>query len=342
VRNLARSLGFGGYQINVSAFKRAFQSMDWKTRQARQTGDMFYTYDWMQPVAFPAAMGASLAEAQRKASMAGDKSNAADRPGEVMTALMSGARTLSEQPLLTGLTGFMRDTAAASREGAGPLEALADSMMRLPGQFVPTVVRSVQQLMDNRVYETRGTDKMETAYQATLANIPGMAQALGYKPRTDILGDLAERYQANGNTFFNVLVNPGFVTRMKDDPELRELYGIWETTGNTGQIPGTVDKKVTINGQPKVLTASERADYQQFVGRITRDVFKQIMRSEGYQAADDNVRAKVLAQIVSAANTVAKVRLFGDKPRRVDKYDRALYGASMLNPDAQALVPAAQ
>lgn len=324
VRALQRSLGLGGYQVNVSALKRAFQSMDWKTRQPTLPTDSLYTYDWAQPVAFPVAMGASMAEARRKAQAAGQEPGASDRPSEVLAGLMSGARTIEEQPLLAGLTGFMQETANARQEGAGVLEALAGSMLKLPGQFVPTAVRSVQQLMDNRIYETRGSDKLETAYQGVAANIPGLAAALGYKPRTDMLGDLAERYQANGNTLFNVLINPGFSTKFKSDPELRELYGIWQATGETKQIPGSVDAKVTINGQPKVLTAAERADYQQYVGRATRDVFKQLMRSEGYYAADDDQRAKVLAQVVSAANTAAKIQLFGDRPERLDKYDRAL------------------
>jgi hypothetical protein len=132
---------------------------------------------------------------------------------------------------------------------------------------------------------------------------------------------LAERYQANGNSFFNVIVNPAFVTRMKSDPELSEIYRLWEHTGQTGQIPGQVDAKLTINGQPKMLTAPERADMQQFVGRVTRDAYRQLMRSEGYANASDEQRAKVLAQVVSAANTVARVQLFGDRPRTMDKWD---------------------
>lgn len=329
VRAIQRSLGVGGgYTINVSALKRAFQSMDWKTPQKHEAGDVHASYDWAQPMSFPAAVGASLADSEQRAILAGQRGKVADAPGRVLTALMSGGRTLEEQPLLTGLTGFMSSAANAHQQGAGMIEALATSMATLPGQYVPAAARQVQQLMDNRVYETRGTDKLETAWQGAAANIPGLATELGFKPRSDLLGDMAERYQANGNSFFNVIVNPAFVTRMKSDTEMREIYRLWEHTGQTGQIPGQVDAKLTINGQPKVLTAPERADMQQFVGRVTRDAYKQLMRSEGYANASDEQRAKVLGQVVSAASTVAKVQLFGDRPRTMDKWDRALLGLS--------------
>lgn len=328
VRAVTRSLGFGGYTVNVSAFKRAFQSMDWKTPQPHDAGDVHVSYDWAQPMAFPAAVGASLAESEQRAKLAGERGKVVEAPSRVLTALMSGARTLEEQPLLTGLTGFMTSAANANREGAGMIEALATSMATLPGQYVPTASRQVQQLMDNRVYETRGTDKLETAWQSAAANIPGLAAELGFKPRSGLLGDMAERYQANGNSFFNVIVNPAFVTKVKSDPELREIYRLWEQTGQTSQIPGQVDAKLTINGKPKILTSPERADMQQFVGRVTRDAYKQLMRSEGYANASDEQRAKVLAQVVSSANTVARVQLFGDRPRTMDKWDRALLGLS--------------
>jgi hypothetical protein len=182
VRAITRSLGFGGYTVNVSAFKRAFQSMDWKTPQKHEAGDVHVSYDWAQPMAFPAAVGASLADSERRALLADEHGKVSVAPSRVLSALMSGARTLEEQPLLTGLTGFMTATANANREGAGMIEALATSMATLPGQYVPAASRQMQQLMDNRVYETRGTDKLETAWQSAAANIPGWPLNSGLSP----------------------------------------------------------------------------------------------------------------------------------------------------------------
>lgn len=327
VRALQRSLGFGAYSINVSGLKRAFQSMDWKTPVTQQPGDVFVNYDWAQPISFPAAMGASFAESEKRTALADQRGKLAEAPGRVLTALMSGARTVEEQPLLTGLTGFMTSASNARTAGAGMLEAMATSMAQLPGQYVPAVSRQVQQLMDNRVYETRGSNNLENIWKASAVNIPGLAKELGFKPRSDLLGDMAERYQANGNSFFNVIVNPAFVHTVKADPELNELYRVWERTGKSSAIPGQVDTRITVNNRPLELSAEQRADYQQFVGRVTRDGYRQLMRSEGYANASDEQRAKVLVSVLSAANTVAKIQLFGDRPRSLDRWDRALMGS---------------
>lgn len=327
VRALQRSMGFGAYSINVSGLKRAFQSMDWKTPVKQQPGDVFVNYDWAQPISFPAAMGASLAESEKRTDLAGQRGKLAEAPSRVLTALMSGARTVEEQPLLTGLTGFMQATANAKTQGAGMLEAMAQSMATLPGQYVPAVSRQVQQLMDNRVYATQGSDKLEGIWRSTAVNIPGLAKELGFKPRAGMFGDLAEKYQANGNSFFNVVVNPAFVTEVKQDKELNELYRLWQATGKSNAIPDQVDANITVNGKPKALSADERADYQQLVGRVTRDGYRQLMRSEGYSDASDEQRAKVLVNVLSAANTVAKIQLFGDRPRTLDRWDRALMGS---------------
>jgi hypothetical protein len=186
----------------------------------------------------------------------------------------------------------------------------------LPQAYTPTILRQAQALHDNRVFETRGSDAMETAYGRVAANLPGMAERLGFKPRYDVLGDLAERYQAGGNDYFNVLINPAFVQRLRSDPETAELYRLWKTTGERDMLPRVVDQTITINGQPKVLTAPERSDYQQMVGRLTRDAYRLVMRNEAYRAMDDAKRAEVLAKFLSAANEAAKIELFGNRPAR--------------------------
>jgi hypothetical protein len=238
--------------------------------------------------------------------------------------MMSGVKTLEEQPLLTGLTGFMARVGDASRGDKSVVEALGATAMELPGQFVPTVVRQITQLMDNRVYETRGSDKLEAAFGRIAVNLPGLAGELGYKPRTDLMGDVAERYQANGNSFVNVVLSPAFVTRAKSDPQLREMYRIWQKTGESGHVPNAVDSSIVVNGEQKSLTASERADLQQFVGRTTRDAFRQLMRAPGYRLANDERRAKVLGDVASASTTVGKVLLFGHRPKTLGRFERAL------------------
>jgi hypothetical protein len=309
---LRNKLGLTAYQINVSALKRMLGGAQFSRPQPLLEGDVLVSYDWAQPVSMPVALGADLAESEQRREL----DRKAGRPetkrtGDVMNALLSGAKTLEEQPLIQGLTGFARNLGQH-----GPIEGVYRSALELPQAYTPTILRQAQALHDNRVFETRGSDAMETAYGRVAANLPGMAERLGFKPRYDVLGDLAERYQAGGNDYFNVLINPAFVQRLRSDPETAELYRLWKTTGERDMLPRVVDQTITINGQPKVLTAPERSDYQQMVGRLTRDAYRLVMRNEAYRAMDDAKRAEVLAKFLSAANEAAKIELFGNRPAR--------------------------
>lgn len=314
VRALKEKMGLGKYRINVTAMKRLFGGFDLMTRQPAEKGDIAITYDWANPLAFPVALGADLAEsevAEERAKRAGVVPRRT--PGVVLNAIMSGAKTVEEQPVLTGLSAFMRDAG-----NGGPLEAAFNSALSFPQIFTPTALRQIQQLRDNRVFETRGTDAMETAYRRAAANIPGVAEALGFKPRYDALGELAERYQANGNDWFNVLINPAFVTRVTSDPASREAYALWDATGRKDVVPSIVDGKITINGSPKILTGSERSDFQQYVGRLTRDTYLTLMRSPEYSRLPVEVRAEVAGKLLSKITEAAKIDLFGHRPKSID------------------------
>lgn len=303
VARLERELGYGGYKINVSELKRRIQSMDWATPSTGPiSGDTMVNYDWVQPLALPVAFGADLRTSEKQQETSGLE--------RVTRGMFTGVKALEEQPLLVGLSGFLR-----SAGNQGFFEAAYNSMLGYPAAFVPTALREMRELEDNRVYETRGSDRMEAAYQQALSNLPLVSEKLGYKPRVDMLGTPLERYQGGDNTFFNVFVNPAMVTQFKSDPYLRELYSVWKETGERGQIPNQVETSITINDQKRSLTAAERADYQQFVGRLTREGFRMMMTSPDYAAAPYEVRAQKLAQFVKGADEAARIRLFDHRPK---------------------------
>jgi hypothetical protein len=335
-RALKKELGLGGYQINVSALRRAFISMNWTTPQPLLDGDVLTNYDWAQPMSMPLAMGAGYSEARARSAQDEARGRLTSGPNDVLTAIISGSRTLEEQPLLSGLDRFMNAAAAGQRSG-GVLEALSQSMMTLPGQFVPAAARQMQQLMENRVYETRGSDKMEAAYQSVVANIHGLAAKLGYPPRMTPMGKPAERFQDGGNTAFNVLVNPALVAKFKSDPQLNELYRLWQQTGNA-VIPDTPPRAITINDAQKTLTSQETSDLMQFVGRVAGAGFDQLMQAPGYAEASDEQKAQKLGQVIGAANSAAKILLFGDRPSQVAPMTRALIGAALRTPAIKPMV----
>lgn len=315
---LKRQLGVQNYAINVSELKRRLLSGDWDTPSPNpEAGDVFVDYDWAQPAAFPLAIGADLNRARKENNEAIAQGRRPKLPASVvLAALTSGGKTLIEQPLMSGLARmFGKDN---------PIDSLAESALNLPGVFVPTAVRQIQQLRDNAVYETRSSDLFESTYARMAAGIPFVAESLGYKPAYTGTGEVAERYQDHGNTFFNVLVNPAIVTKVRNDPQLREAYRLWEETGKTGQVPRKVARTITISGEDgkpvtKELTAAEASDYQQLVGRLTRDIFNALMTSPDYVNAGDEEKAKGLAIVISDADSASRIVLFGHRPQRPNR-----------------------
>ncbi len=338
-RALKREMALTGYQINASALKRAYLTMDWKTPQPLMKGDVLVNYDWAQPLALPLAVGAGYSEQRARNATDVARGKLSNSPNDAMIALLSGARSLEEQPLLSGLSSFVGAAAAANQRGAGTLEALTDSVLTLPGQFVPSVVRQMQQIRDNQVYETRGSDRMEDVYRQTAANIPGLAKALGFPARMTSQGEPAQRYDPGDNTAFNVLVNPAMVRRFKADPQLNELYQLWQATGSA-PMPERPPRSITINGAQKTLTAQETSDYTQLVGRLTRDAFGALMRNPGFAGGDDDAKARVLGNVVGAANSTARILLFGDRPTSANQLTRELISHTMSDPRLKGSVKA--
>jgi hypothetical protein len=125
------------------------------------------------------------------------------------------------------------------------------------------------------------------------------------------------------------------VSRFKSDPELRELYRIWQETGNASVLPGRPSRVIRINDRDKELTALETARYTQLVGRLTRDVSRRIMESPTYQAAPDERKAEVFSQITAGAAQTAKVVLFGQQPRELNRFARAMIGLARADGEAR-------
>jgi hypothetical protein len=324
VEAMRRSLGIGGYRINLTALSEKLLSGDWSTPRKVEPGDTVVSYDWAQPVSMGMVMGAEFSQRQQSESLkvkAGQKK--APNTSMALAAILSGAKSMQEQPLLAGLSGFF-----ANAERTSWLEAAYDTVTKdMPASFIPTTLAQVGQYLDNRVYETRGSEEFEEIVGRALARIPGAVEAAGYPPKVDQWGEVAERYPNAGNSWFNVFVNPAFVNQVKADPVGHEMLRLYESTGERGHIPRVSSRKVQVNGIPVELTNEQLASYQQYVGRMTKQVYDRLVLSPFWHNGPksgrqgqwlDNWRAKQLAGWLSDIHTAAKIDLLGHRPARAD------------------------
>jgi hypothetical protein len=306
VRNAQQLDGVRSYAINVSALKRYVASgFDAETAK-QQEGDELFSYDWAQPVSIPLAMGANWAETEKlKKNSAQERILQSFGAGGV--AFADAMTTLTDQPLLQGLkTTFSPQ---------GLVQGLINAAKGAPASFVPTILNQINQLTDNTRRETFNPDLLEESKNIAINKIPFLSQSL--PPKYDIFGKPAEKYQGGTNTFVNVMLNPAFVSKIGSDENLKEVIRLYETVGDTGVIPNTVDKKIKINKEDVILTGEQMSNYQKEIGTKSDEYIRKLLSSEDYYKLPDDTKASLIAKGLSNINSAAKINLFGDRPENI-------------------------
>lgn len=326
---LRRASGMGAYRVNISALKRLLMSY---TKQEPEDGDLIVPYDWAQPLAITFSAGAEFAKEVEQNNLEGLKKGLAAKASMAAISLAAGAKSLEEQPLLSGLSSFMKTWGYS-----GPMDAMVNTVSGLPSMFVPQLVRQANQLMDNTVRETRGDQGVIRAFNQIAANTPGVADK--FPPRFDIMGQAIERYQYAGNSVFNVLINPAMTTRIKDVPALREVARLVDTTGENKQVPRQVRRTATINGQQVDFTNEQISAYQYYLGNYTMSIFNWRMASPAYARLPDTQKVNLLAQDLEDIDAATKSALFGHDVNRLTRRQRVMRNNLVNSPLGQSMPP---
>lgn len=302
LEKLRRSSGFGSYRINTTALKRLLMSGNLWTPQPPVDGDVIVSYDWAQPLALPLAMGAQWVHERDKTRLERLKGKPAVFAGNVAATLAGSVRTLESQPMLSGLVRFMGE---AGNQGIGP--ALADSAVSMPGMYVPTAIKQVNKLMDNYVREARAGGPVMQNLNQIESQIPWLSQR--FPIRYDAFGQAMERYSYGGNSFFNVMLNPVFVSQFKSSPALREMESVFSYTGNSKVVPNQLRPKLTLKGQELELTNEQLSAYQKDVGSLIFTGYTRLAMSPKFAAGPADAKASAMISVSNAAAEIGKLRL---------------------------------
>lgn len=338
---MRRSTGLGSYRINVTALNRARLTGNWRDRQEPQEGDTIVNYDWLQPTSITLAAGADLfhrkTETGRKAMRSGTVENMSD----AAMALMAGTRTLSDQPMLSGLGSLM---SAYSNNKRNFAEAIYETVLDMPSQFVPQAVRRAAQWKDNQVRETRARieylDKLgitdaaaQRAFAQVAVQIPGVSEM--FPPRFDIKGQAVERYQYDGNTLANLLFNPMTVTKFKKDPVLTEIQRLVDNTGEVSIVPRQAGRSLKLNGKNYELTNEQLSAYQFYVGNLTMSMYQRRMASPKYAKLPDSVKIDIFTKDLKDFHAATKSAVLGEDVRNLTRQQRAVRSLLMNSPLGQ-------
>jgi hypothetical protein len=329
---MRKAMGMGQFSINLSALKRMLLSGNIWEKQQTRFGDAIYKYDWVQPIAITFAAGAELAKMVEENDRNGIKKGLAGKAGMAALSLAAGAKSLEDLPLLSGLSSFLKTWG-----NEGMLMAVTKTVASEPAAFVPQLVRQANQLMDNTLRQTRGGDNaVVRAFNQLAANTPFVGES--YPPRLDVTGTPVERYQRNGNTLFNVLVNPAVATYAKTNPVFDEVQRLMNTTGETRQLPREVQRAATINGQRINLSNEQMTAYQYYLGNYTLAVFNQNMNSPRYVRLPDTEKVRWLVKDIEDIDAAVKSALFGHDVRRLTGRQRVMR-RNIINYFGQSMPP---
>lgn len=324
IRSLEQTMGGGGFRINVDALKRWVSD---GVPQSNKVGDTTVTYDWAQPVALGLAMGANMHMNPK----------GQDKFTSMIEQLDAGTSALTQQSVVKGVSQFMGDV-----DDYGAARAFVNAGLSIPASFVPSLLNQAVQLEDNTLRETYDPSIVKTATNRAIARIPKLQGIL--PDAIDTLGGTKERYQDGSNTVFNVLFNPSFVGKIKDNPGAAEVLDLYKRSGEVKQAPRNVDKKVKIDGKDVALTGDQYTYYQQYVGGLADVGINKLIKTEEYKAMDDDKKATKISDLLTEINKKAKTLLFSGKSNilnipttRVNEGDEPKNSTELLTTYAHAL-----
>lgn len=253
-------------------------------------GDQTFTYDWAQPVG---AILSTTADLQRNKI---DMGNAADI---ITDALVAGGSTLFEQSMLSGLSELF-----GGYDGF-PL-ALANAVLDMPSQFVPTLSKQVAEMADPYARRTATGGLVDKAANKVLARVPGATKKL--EPVVDVLGRDVKRYGGKNN-LFNVFLNPANVNLANPTAETKEIWRIYEETGDADIFPKVAPNSFTDNNTSYALTPKEQTQFQRTMGQETSQELRRLMSSSRYKNGTDADKAALVKKVIEAAYNKAKAEL---------------------------------
>ena len=240
-------------------------------------GDNIINYDWFQPASIGLAIGAN----------ASNKTvDGTDLLTTASDAINSGMDTLSQQPLISGLTNFF------GKSQYGINKALFSVLQGVPASMTPTILKQIAQLTDNTVRNSYAPSILGKGANMVKAKLPGLSTTLA--PSLDSLGN--ERKAFQNNSIGNVFLNPAFNTKYDPSGVAQLPLDIYNNTGNTTSMPRQTPNYIMSGGKRLPLTSQENVNFQYSVGLQTQKALE-LLKNQG-APADDNT-AELIANIIT-------------------------------------------
>ena len=260
-------------------------------------GNTSYTIDWAAPAAMPFFVGVELYNAF---------SDTEESSG-IVSALLKITDPVFEMSMLDGINNAIQATAYTDTH---PVIAMAtSSVLNYAGQAVPTLAGQVART-GNRYRTQTYIDKnkktpstVQRFAQQQQAKIPGLNNQL--TPFYDQWG----RKQDNGSFVGRAVTNfvsPGYVAKNNSTAVDDEVMRLYKETKDSTVLPAYADKKFSINGEYKHLTAKEYETFAKVKGQTSYKIIEELLNNPHYKVLDSDEQADAIAKAYSYAQAKAK------------------------------------
>lgn len=279
--------------------ERSFETLQGAKTYALKLGDVYYTIDWMAPVALPLFVGAEMQKAAE-----GEGFSAAN----IIDSLTKISEPMFNLSMLDGLNSMFKSISYGS---AAPLADFAVNAAKdYITQALPTlggqIARTIDPTARNSYYVDKNSPIPESVQEflnAAQAKIPFLSFFLS--PKVDQWGRTSGKDNALVRAFEN-FISPGYISTRNETAVDKEIAKIYKETGETGILPRTADKYFKADGETKRLSAQEYTKYAQERGKRSFEYINQLLSNPGYQKLDPDEKAEVIQQMYRAANAEAK------------------------------------
>lgn len=304
---VSKTVGLNKSQLNTTGFMRWVTS-GFDPKEARmKPGDSLFTYDWILPLFLPVTVGAKIQET-------GLKEGSKSVPGVLAQGLESAIDTFGEQPLIKSLTDLGKNKSLSSA-----LEKLATG---IPASFTPTFLNQISDIKDNISRNTYDENPIKQALNVVVSKTPFSDRL---PARVDPFGDEIKMYQNDTNSVYNVMFNPAFKSTYQPTPYARLAANLYQMTGESGALPKTIGKKVTISGIERQLSGQEQSDLQKWIGARSKKMYSALAADPQFLNLPQNYQAKYIARVNADLIDVAKVKPMVDELSKMEPNQQQEY-----------------
>lgn len=270
------------------------------------------TLDWLAPEALPFFVGVNIWETTKGTD---EKVN--------MSSLLSAVTRITEPMLemscLQGLNDLIEGVGYASaNDTSGIMAVLSSAVTSYLTQGIPTLFGQAERTgEENRMTTyTEKDDFLTGDMQYTLGKMSAKIPFWDYNqiPYIDAWG----RNEASGTALkrgLNNFLNPAYTSTIASSDMEKELLRLYEQTGEGSVFPSRADKKFTVDGVDKHLTADEYVRYATLKGENSYTLVSELVASEAYRKLSDEEKVKAIEEAYDYANQKAKKAISNYKPQ---------------------------